>query len=189
MPLQAVALKKYRCGTSPVSKTSDNEHTTAPLWNSGVLSVKNPVGEPIPEFCQTPEEGTKSPCSIRQDTGDVLPNQPAGAILVSNGKIGKGEVATRVSQSLSESRDAEWLAGRSADENIDSCIRPVLEPRHIAVVRRGVVVTQKRTRERLNLGEECRAPSKRAPGNGSRFNTGADRAIDHPLPFCSLTGS
>src|SRR3954471_4306206 len=76
IPLQARALKKNRCGTSPVSKTSDNEHATAPLWNSEVLSVKNSVGEPIPEFRQPSEEGTKSSCSIRQDAGDVLPNHP-----------------------------------------------------------------------------------------------------------------
>jgi hypothetical protein len=59
MPLQAVALKKNRCGTSPVSKISDNEHTAAALWYSEVLSVKNPVGEPIPDFPQRPEEGAK----------------------------------------------------------------------------------------------------------------------------------
>lgn len=39
--MQAVALKKYRCGTSPVSKTSDNEHTAASLGHSEVLSVKH----------------------------------------------------------------------------------------------------------------------------------------------------
>jgi hypothetical protein len=50
MPLQAVALKKNRCGSSPVSKVSDNEHTAASLCHSEVLSVKNSVGEPIPEF-------------------------------------------------------------------------------------------------------------------------------------------
>jgi hypothetical protein len=61
IPAQAVALKKYRGGSAPVSKTSDNEDATAPLWNSEVLSVKNSVGEPIPEFCQRPEDGAKIP--------------------------------------------------------------------------------------------------------------------------------
>jgi hypothetical protein len=91
------------------------------------LSVKNSVGEPIPELPQPSEEGTKSSCSIRQDAGDVLPNQPAGAIFVSNGKIDEREVATRIIQSLSESGDAEGLAGGSADEKIESCIGPLLE--------------------------------------------------------------
>jgi len=65
MPLQAVLLKKYRCGTSPVSKTSDNEHASAALWNSEILSVKNSVGEPIPDFPQRPEEDTKIFSSVR----------------------------------------------------------------------------------------------------------------------------
>jgi hypothetical protein len=59
-----VALKKNRCGRSPVSKVSDNEHTTASLGHSKVLSVKHSVGEPIPEFDQAPEYGTKVPSSI-----------------------------------------------------------------------------------------------------------------------------
>jgi hypothetical protein len=63
MPRQAVALKKNRCGTSPVSKISDNEHAAAALWNSKVLSVKDSVGEPIPEFDQPSENGTKVPSS------------------------------------------------------------------------------------------------------------------------------
>jgi hypothetical protein len=70
IPAQALALKKYRCGTSPVSKTSDNEHTLPSLWDgtsvavhSHKLSVQNAVGEPIPEVAQEPEEGTKVPSS------------------------------------------------------------------------------------------------------------------------------
>jgi hypothetical protein len=59
MPLQAVALKKNRCGSSPVSKVSDNEHTLASLGHSEILSVKNAVCEPIPEFSQRPEEDSK----------------------------------------------------------------------------------------------------------------------------------
>jgi hypothetical protein len=64
MPLQAVALKKNRCGTGCVSKTSDNEHTAASLGHSEILSVKHSVGEPIPEFDQAPENGTKVPSSV-----------------------------------------------------------------------------------------------------------------------------
>ena len=64
MPRQAVALKKNCGGTSPVSKISDSEDATAPLWNSEVLSVENPVGEPIPEFCHPSEDGSKRPSSV-----------------------------------------------------------------------------------------------------------------------------
>jgi len=64
MPLQAVALKKNRCGTSPVSKISDNEHAAAALWNSEILSVKNPVRDPIPAFFQPPKKGGKISSSV-----------------------------------------------------------------------------------------------------------------------------
>ena len=120
MPLQAVALKKYRCGTVPVSKTSDNEHTAAALGHSVELSVMNSVGEPIPELAQHPEEGSKVCASVtRQDAGDVLPNQPLGAVLCSNGTKGKHEVATRVIQSFSESCDTEGLAGGSSAKKVN----------------------------------------------------------------------
>jgi hypothetical protein len=57
IPRQAVALKKYRCGTLPASKISDNEHTPPSLRygvlvpvHSHVLSVQNPDGPPVAEF-------------------------------------------------------------------------------------------------------------------------------------------
>lgn len=72
IPAQARALKKYRCGTAPVSKMSDNEHTPSSLRNrpakpvhSDVLSVQHSVGEPIPEFDHAPEDGSKVPSSVR----------------------------------------------------------------------------------------------------------------------------
>ena len=72
MPAQALWLKKNRCGTSPVSKISDNEHTLASLGQTEILSVKASVGPPIPEFAQTPEKGTKVlSARRRQDTVDV----------------------------------------------------------------------------------------------------------------------
>jgi len=65
MPRQAVALKKNRCGTSPVSSVSDNEHTAASLGHSEELSVKHSIGEPIPEFDHAPENGSKVPSAVR----------------------------------------------------------------------------------------------------------------------------
>jgi hypothetical protein len=59
MPLQAVVLKEYRCGTSPVSKISDNEDASAPLWNSEILSVKHSPGDTIPEFPKSAGEDVK----------------------------------------------------------------------------------------------------------------------------------
>jgi hypothetical protein len=57
--------KSNRCGRTPVSKVSDNEHTAAALGHSEVLSVKHSVRETIPEVFQRPEDGTKVPSSIR----------------------------------------------------------------------------------------------------------------------------
>lgn len=119
------------------------------------------------EGLQEPEEGSKVPSSVAgQNAGDVLPNQPAGPIPCSNGTKGKHEVATRVIQSLSESGDAEGLAGSSSAEKIDLCIRPVLELCHVPVVLHiGVVVRKHGTGEWLNL-RECRCfPAERRPGH------------------------
>lgn len=127
IPAKALSLKQNRRGLSPVITMADHEHATTCAGCSETDSVQNPVGEPIPEFCQAPEQGAKRPSSInRQDTGDVLPDQPAGAIPASNGKIGKQEPATRIVKSLSESCDREGLAGGASNEKIDCCIGPRL---------------------------------------------------------------
>jgi len=119
MPEQAFALKKYRCGRSPVSKISDNEDATAPLWNSEMLSVKNSVGEPIPAVGQPSEEGSKSPSFVNgQHAGHVLPKKPAGAKAASKFNEFEREVTTASSQARSESCDTEVLAGGSSDKSI-----------------------------------------------------------------------
>jgi len=64
IPAQAVGLKKNLRGSTPVSKTCDNEDSTATLRDSEVLSVQHSVGEPIPELDQRPEEGTKVPSTV-----------------------------------------------------------------------------------------------------------------------------
>jgi hypothetical protein len=95
----------------------DNEHTATALGDSKPLSVKNSVGEPIPEFCQRPEEGAKIPSSCRrQDAGDVFPDHPSGP--QDSNKLSESEcqVATRVFQSFSQPCDGERLAWSSSDE-------------------------------------------------------------------------
>jgi hypothetical protein len=64
MPLTGSRAQKVPLRHSPSSKTCHNEHTAALLGHSEELSVKNSVGEPIPEFCQPPEEGSKRPSSV-----------------------------------------------------------------------------------------------------------------------------
>jgi hypothetical protein len=101
-----LALKKNRCGRSPVSKVSDNEHTAASLGHSEVLSVKHSVGEPIPEFSQRPKEGTKVPSTIAtEDTRHVFPNAPLGSKVVKNAAIDEGEIASGIFKPFAKSCD------------------------------------------------------------------------------------
>jgi hypothetical protein len=120
MPRQAVALKKNRCGTSPVSKMSDNEDATAALRYSCELRVDGSIGPLEPEFAQRPEEGTKVPsASRRQDTGDVFPDEVARPDAINQAEIDEGEVSAGVCEPLSEACDGEGLAGGSAHENVN----------------------------------------------------------------------
>jgi hypothetical protein len=106
IPAQAFALKKYRRGSLPPSKTSDNEDATAALGYSEELSVQNSVRDPIPEFDQRPEHGSKRPPSInRQDTGDVFPDEPPWPQALSQSEKLQREVAARVIQAASLSGD------------------------------------------------------------------------------------
>ena len=66
IPAHALGESEYLERCSPVvSKTSDNEHTTATLGDSELRSVQNPVADPVPAFDQRPEDGSKIPSSVR----------------------------------------------------------------------------------------------------------------------------
>ena len=162
IPAHALALKKYRRGTSPVSKTSDNEDATAALGNSEELSVKNSVRDPIPEFPQDPEDGSKRPPSIdRQQAGDVLEDNPSGKNSANNSKAFKRDVATRVIHPRPESCDGKGLAGTPENKDIWSfkAVAPYLcdipEVRGL-----GVMMRQYGRRERLDLRTPQAFPSK-----------------------------
>jgi hypothetical protein len=115
IPLQAFGESEYFSGSGPVSKTSDNEDTSPALRNgsgpsphSHVLSVKHPVGPPIPELTQRPEEGAKIPSSpARQNTGDIFPHEPFRAQSISDCQVGEHEISAWVGESLSQPGDAE----------------------------------------------------------------------------------
>jgi hypothetical protein len=101
-----LALKKYRRGTSPVSKMSDNEDATAALGHSEVLSVQHSPGATIPDVRQRPEDGSKVPSAIRrQDARDVFPDDPARPQSASKAAKLDGQVATRVIQAASSTGD------------------------------------------------------------------------------------
>jgi hypothetical protein len=133
----------------------DNEHTSATLGDSKPLSVQNSVGEPIPEFCQRPEEGAKVPSSCRrQDSRDVLPDNPTGTKDANKLYEPEGQVATWVSQATSEASNAEGLAGGSSDKKVNwaSLIQHFLrEFCHVAQVLEFPVMVNHCGREWLNL--------------------------------------
>lgn len=66
MPAHAFAESEYAGGTLGVaSRMPNNEDATTTLGDSEVARVEHPVRDAIPEVCQTPEEGTKVPSSVR----------------------------------------------------------------------------------------------------------------------------
>jgi hypothetical protein len=66
------------------------------------------------------EEGSEGAPSVhRQEARHVLINDPLGSNVVNKSKIGEGEVAARIGESFAESCDAECLAGRASDQNVN----------------------------------------------------------------------
>ena len=181
MPRQAVALRKYRCGTSPVSSTSDNEHASAALWNSEELSVQNSVGEPIPEFAQPPEDGAKRPSSVNgQDTGDVLPHHPAGPCAISKPEKFQREVATISIQSRSESGDGEVLTGRSSDKKVNWPIFIAFDGREVPMQRDvRIVMRENGARCGFDLAVRSGFPAQRLPSHRAGADACADVEVSH----------
>jgi hypothetical protein len=120
IPVAALGLKKYLGGSGPVSKTSDNEHTAAALGHSEVLSVKHPVGPPIPEFCQpSKDDGHVSAAVAGEKAGDVLDDHPTGSELSKETMELEPKSAPLASQASTLSSHAEVLAGESSADHID----------------------------------------------------------------------
>jgi hypothetical protein len=119
------------------------------------LSVKNAVGEPIPEFCQRPEEGSKIPSSFRrQDSGDVFPYHPLGPQDANKLSESERQVPTRVCQSFSESCDRERLTWGSSDKKLNwpCVIKHFLRERgHVAKVFQFPMMVNHIGREWVNL--------------------------------------
>jgi hypothetical protein len=133
----------------------DNEHTATSLGDSKPLSVQNSVGEPIPEFCQRPEEGAKVPSAPRrQDSRDVLPDNPIGTKDVNKLYESQGQVATWVSQSATQSCDRKGLAWSSSDQKVNWAVLIecfLREFCHVADVLQFPMVVNHCGREWLNL--------------------------------------
>jgi hypothetical protein len=119
-PAHALSLKKNCGGTGLVCKTSDNEDSTTALGHSEKLSVQRPIGPPVPEFFQRPEEGAKVSSSItRQHSGDVLPDNPSRSETLNDANKCKHDVPSRVVDPFSQSGEAEGLAGSSASDKVN----------------------------------------------------------------------
>lgn len=203
MPEQAFALKKYRCGTSPVSKMSDNEDTAAALWYSGKLSVKHTPGDRVmsskpndeaavfPAFVrdgyvhsgESVEEGSEGVSSVRRKyAGDVFPNDELWTASVSELDVLQGKVATGVGQAAALSGDTEGLAGCTTDEDVKVSIFFSLDGREVSRIRYvRIVVLQDGGGERLYLGKRYWRKSKRFPGNTRSFYAGANGQVSQCL--------
>ena len=78
IPRHAIGVKKYFCGTGPVSKTSDNEDTLATLGDAEVLSVQHSPCHAIPEFIQGLDDGKEVSSAIdREKTRYVFADEPS----------------------------------------------------------------------------------------------------------------
>ena len=183
IPAQALALKKYRSGSLPPSRMSNNEDAAAALGHSEELSVQNSVSDPVPEVSQRPQHGSKRPSPVdRQDARDVFPNNPARSKPRSQPEIFQREVAARVIHSKPPSSDGEGLARGSSHENIN-CPCSGLDLREVAKVRHlREAMRQNSARKRVDLREPPRAPAESFPGDGCRFNSGANGPVDHLRP-------
>jgi hypothetical protein len=91
---------------------SDNDDATTLLGNSEELSVQNPVGEPIPEFPQAPEDGTEIPPLITTEQArHILADEPAWPCLSQDSHDVPPQPCSCSSQARTASRHGHVLTG------------------------------------------------------------------------------
>jgi hypothetical protein len=123
IPLAARAESAYRSLTV-ISKTSDNEHSTAPLGDSEVSSVDHPPGAAIPDFGQRCEKDSKvSALGRGEEPNDVLKDDPSWPKLICDPCELKEETGALTLEACSLSGNAEVLAGESSAEKVDCATR------------------------------------------------------------------
>ena len=102
----------------------------------------------------------------------------------------KGEVATVVVQTASETGDRETLAGCPADEEVDASILVLSYRGEVAVQRHvRVVILQDGAGECFDFGKECRLPAKRVPCGGCGFDAAAHGTVPHCAAACMIARS
>jgi hypothetical protein len=146
------------------------------LGQSEILSVQHPPGEPIPEFCQRPKEGSQRPSSVRrQDTGDVFPNKPLRLKYADQTAELQRERTSVALDSGAEAGNREILTRGSSDEDVNrgvvDGVRGVNELSKIAIVRySGKAVGKQSRSKRIYFAEPRRFPPQRLPCNRCSLN-------------------
>jgi hypothetical protein len=108
-----------------------NEHPSSSLGHSEELSVENPVGPPVPEFCQATEESPKILAGITGEESRYVFEEDGGRsksvneVEESEGEAGAGALVFG-SHASSLACDAEILAGETARP--ECCSTPILRP-------------------------------------------------------------
>jgi hypothetical protein len=119
IPCAALGLKKNLLGTW-LSKTSDNEHTSASLGDSEVLRVKHTPRQTITEFIQGFEDDSEIvSVSRRKEAGHVFENKPSRPKLSQDSDNLPEQAALSAAQSCSFSGHRQVLAGESSGNNIN----------------------------------------------------------------------
>jgi hypothetical protein len=99
---------------------ADNEHPTAALGHSEVLSVKHPVGPPIPEVRQRPkDDGHVSASVAGEQARDVLDANPAGSAFRKDASELEPQSAPLASQASTTASHAEVLTGESPANKVN----------------------------------------------------------------------
>jgi hypothetical protein len=94
---------------------------------------------------------------------------------LSDCKVGKHEAAPWVSEALSQSGDAEGLAGSSADKKVNCSKIPLLKFGHVPKVGNvRIVMFQHGRRERLDVTKGNGLPFQAVPSDRRRFDAGAN---------------
>lgn len=119
IPAHARGLKKYLRGAS-TSNISDNEHTTAPLWNSGVLAVQHPPCHAIPEFNQPVKDDGKVPASVAAEkSGYIFNDNPCRAQFAENSCKLEPQAGPFSSKARPSSGNGQVLAGEAPANKIN----------------------------------------------------------------------
>jgi len=72
----------------------NDEHPSSSLGHSAELSVENPVGPPVPEFCQATEERPKVLAAMTgEEARNVLEEDGGRSVALHKVEEGEGEAA------------------------------------------------------------------------------------------------